>query len=470
MIVADFCACQAPRLGRESQSAASAAAASRSLVRAAVDGVRGRGDRDERAPEEPAHAACSPRPDHVDLRRAAVRREPEGRLVGRDQAGGLDPRPHRRPHRRRRSPATAACSRTGASSRPGSRCWSRSSPARTRSSRSGSPRSCTRTRSGWAAAARSPTRSAASTSRCGTSSARSRECRSAGCSAAPTGRRVQPYCSLLMEEPARDAGRRGRVPGRAASAPSRSAGGRSAARGDARLDEAIVRAAREAVGADAKLFVDAGASDAYWPHGLKWAMRTAEMLKDYDVGWFEEALRPDAIDDFCHLRRVSPVPIAGGEVLTRRQAFLPWLVAGRLRHRPAGRHQGRRHQRAAPHRLDGRRFRRQVRRPRLEHGLGRRRRPAARLGLARRPTSSSSSAAAPTSTASWPSPSSSTPTAIFPSPTAPGSASPSTARSSRASPPILRRCSLTGNGVRSGRIDGPGVHGSIETLRLTPRS
>jgi L-alanine-DL-glutamate epimerase-like enolase superfamily enzyme len=57
-------------------------------------------------------------------------------------------------------------------------------------------------------------------------------------------------------------------------------------------------------------------------------MRTAEMLKDYDVGWFEEALRPDAIDDYCHLRRVSPVLIAGGEVLTRRQSFLPWLARG----------------------------------------------------------------------------------------------------------------------------------------------
>ena len=97
---------------------------------------------------------------------------------------------------------------------------------------------------------------------------------------------------------------------------------------DARGDEAIVRAAREGIGPDAKLFVDAGASDAHWPHGLKWAMRTAEMLKDYDVGWFEEALRPDALDDHCHLRRVSPVPIAGGEVLTRRQAFLPWLSRG----------------------------------------------------------------------------------------------------------------------------------------------
>jgi L-alanine-DL-glutamate epimerase-like enolase superfamily enzyme len=52
------------------------------------------------------------------------------------------------------------------------------------------------------------------------------------------------------------------------------------------------------------------------------------MLADYDVGWFEEALKPDALDDFVELRRRSPVPIAGGEVLTRRQSFLPWLVRG----------------------------------------------------------------------------------------------------------------------------------------------
>lgn len=97
---------------------------------------------------------------------------------------------------------------------------------------------------------------------------------------------------------------------------------------DHKLDEAIVKAAREAAGPKSKLFVDAGASDAYWPHGLKWALRTAHMLKEFEVGWFEEALRPDAIDDFCELRRQSPVPIAGGEVLTRRQAFIPWLTRG----------------------------------------------------------------------------------------------------------------------------------------------
>ena len=140
-------------------------------------------------------------------------------------------------------------------------------------------------------------------------------------------RKVKPYCSLLMEEPARmkDVVAEYHAKGFRAFKIGWGPFGRAM---DTKLDEAIVRAAREGIGPGSKLFVDAGASDAWWPHGLKWAMRTAEMLKDFDVGWFEEALKPDAIDDYCHLRRVSPVPIAGGEVLTRRQSFLPWLQRG----------------------------------------------------------------------------------------------------------------------------------------------
>lgn len=94
---------------------------------------------------------------------------------------------------------------------------------------------------------------------------------------------------------------------------------------DTRLDEAIVRAARAGAGDDVRLMVDAGGSDAHWPNGLNWAVRTAEMLKDYDVYWFEEALRPDAVDDHRALRERSSVPIAGCECLTRRQSFLPWF-------------------------------------------------------------------------------------------------------------------------------------------------
>jgi L-alanine-DL-glutamate epimerase-like enolase superfamily enzyme len=52
------------------------------------------------------------------------------------------------------------------------------------------------------------------------------------------------------------------------------------------------------------------------------------MLASYNVDWFEEPLKPDALDDFIALRRNAPLPISGGEVLTRRQSFQPWLQGG----------------------------------------------------------------------------------------------------------------------------------------------
>lgn len=94
------------------------------------------------------------------------------------------------------------------------------------------------------------------------------------------------------------------------------------------LDEEIVRTARDAIGSDDLLMVDAGGSDAFWNNGYKWALRTAQMLADYDVAWFEEPLKPDALQDYILLRQKAPVAISGGEVLTRRQSFQPWLQAG----------------------------------------------------------------------------------------------------------------------------------------------
>lgn len=94
------------------------------------------------------------------------------------------------------------------------------------------------------------------------------------------------------------------------------------------LDEDIVRTAREAIGPELLLMVDAGGSDAFWDNGYKWALRTARMLAEYDVAWFEEPLKADALQDYILLRQNAPVPISGGEVFTRRQSFLPWLQAG----------------------------------------------------------------------------------------------------------------------------------------------
>jgi L-alanine-DL-glutamate epimerase-like enolase superfamily enzyme len=138
--------------------------------------------------------------------------------------------------------------------------------------------------------------------------------------------RVRPYASLLMDEPEplRDHLLQIKAQGFRAFKMGWGPFGRKS---DA-LDERIVDAAREAIGDEAYLMVDAGGSDAFWANGYKWAMRTADMLAAYDVYWFEEPLQPDALADYVRLREHTPLPIAGGEVLTRRQSFQPWLEAG----------------------------------------------------------------------------------------------------------------------------------------------
>jgi D-galactarolactone cycloisomerase len=138
--------------------------------------------------------------------------------------------------------------------------------------------------------------------------------------------RVRPYASLLMEEPA--ALTEHLLAIKAQGFRAFKIGWGPFGRKSNAVDEAIVEAARTAVGADDLLMVDAGASDAFWLQGYKWALRTAEMLASYGVHWFEEPLPPDALADYIQLRQRAPLPIAGGEVLTRRQSFQPWLQGG----------------------------------------------------------------------------------------------------------------------------------------------
>lgn len=135
--------------------------------------------------------------------------------------------------------------------------------------------------------------------------------------------RIQPYASLLMEEPDRMKESLSIV--RQNGFRAFKIGWGPFGRRNAKTDEAIVAAARESIGDECHLMVDAGGSDAYWGRNYKWAIQTARMLENYGVVWFEEALSPDALEDFIKLREHSPVPISGGEVLTRRQSFLPWL-------------------------------------------------------------------------------------------------------------------------------------------------
>lgn len=138
--------------------------------------------------------------------------------------------------------------------------------------------------------------------------------------------RVRPYASVLIEDDPVMADALGKLVTQGFTAFKIGWGGFG--RRSAAADERCVRTAREVVGPDALLAVDAGGSDAFWPNGLSWAVWTADMLAEYDVAWFEEALRPDDLDGYVVLRRRSRVPIAGGEVLTRRQDFFRFLSAG----------------------------------------------------------------------------------------------------------------------------------------------
>ncbi|MEZ6131005.1 MAG: mandelate racemase/muconate lactonizing enzyme family protein [Planctomycetaceae bacterium] len=135
--------------------------------------------------------------------------------------------------------------------------------------------------------------------------------------------RIQPYGSILFDEPDALANNLESVVSRGFRAIKM--GWRPFGRRDRAFDEFLIRTARKTVGDHVQLMVDAGGSEQFWPHGTNWARNTAAMLANYNIVWLEEALPPDDIDGFVELTRTSPVPISGGEVLTRRQAFQPWL-------------------------------------------------------------------------------------------------------------------------------------------------
>ena len=135
--------------------------------------------------------------------------------------------------------------------------------------------------------------------------------------------RIKPYGSILFDEPDQLREHLQSVVGRGFKAIKM--GWRPFGRRNSKFDELLVRTARDTVGPDVDLMVDAGGSEQFWPHRLQWARETAKMLANYNIVWFEEPLAPDDLEGYIELTRVSPVPIAGGEVLTRRQAFQPWL-------------------------------------------------------------------------------------------------------------------------------------------------
>lgn len=85
-------------------------------------------------------------------------------------------------------------------------------------------------------------------------------------------------------------------------------------------DLELVRGARQGIGEDAVLLIDAGC---IWD--ARTALQRAERFREYGIGWLEEPLREDDVDGYVWLRARSPVPIASGEGECGRESFRPFI-------------------------------------------------------------------------------------------------------------------------------------------------
>lgn len=130
--------------------------------------------------------------------------------------------------------------------------------------------------------------------------------------------RILAYASILFGRDGRataDIGRRWRAAGYRAVKFGWEPMGKSE-----QVDLDLVRGARQGLGDDATLLIDAGC---VWD--ARTALRRAHQFADYNIGWLEEPLRPDDYDGYRWLRDRSPVPIASGEEECGRESFRPLI-------------------------------------------------------------------------------------------------------------------------------------------------
>jgi L-alanine-DL-glutamate epimerase-like enolase superfamily enzyme len=94
---------------------------------------------------------------------------------------------------------------------------------------------------------------------------------------------------------------------------------------DEKIDIALVREARQGLGGDGTLLIDAGL---VWDS--KTALQRARAFSEYDIYWLEEPLRPDDYDGYRKLAEATDVRIAAGEEESGRQSFIELMDRGRI--------------------------------------------------------------------------------------------------------------------------------------------
>jgi L-alanine-DL-glutamate epimerase-like enolase superfamily enzyme len=88
-------------------------------------------------------------------------------------------------------------------------------------------------------------------------------------------------------------------------------------------DIAHVRAARDGIGADVELMVDAGLC---WDTAT--AIRRARQFEPFNLTWLEEPLHPDNIDGYRRLSAQAPMRIAAGEEICDIKEFQTMMDTG----------------------------------------------------------------------------------------------------------------------------------------------
>ncbi len=137
----------------------------------------------------------------------------------------------------------------------------------------------------------------------------------------------QPYASVLFGDTPEDT-RRVAQSLRARGFRAAKFGWGSMGKGDADADVALVRAAREGLGPEAELMVDAGWA---WSRDVDAVRDRAKRFAPYRLTWLEEPLAPDALPEYGELSRRRPaVPIAAGENASTFRAAENYIEQGGL--------------------------------------------------------------------------------------------------------------------------------------------
>lgn len=87
-----------------------------------------------------------------------------------------------------------------------------------------------------------------------------------------------------------------------------------------KLDLELVSGARQGLGEEATLLIDAGC---VWD--ARTALQRAQAFQNYRIDWLEEPLHPGDLEGYVWLKDRSPVPIAAGEEECGRESFRPFI-------------------------------------------------------------------------------------------------------------------------------------------------